>query len=197
VGFPPADAFATLAKVLKGFSEDMPGPPSPTETQRTSPRKQPYEEPLVIFACDEAHTLAKLHHAGSREWSKFTQLQLALRSLHNRALFSLFLSRTGKISQSTLSTSVMTDDASARIFQGPLNFIQPFTDLGFDQLAKKVSVDGSWNLKMLTQDSHIVSLGRPMCVSTCGLFLQLIYAGNCIGLDHDIKTETTMSKRES
>ena len=40
--------------------------------------------------------------------------------------------------------------------------IQPFTDLGFDMLANNVSLDGSWDLARVADDSHIVYLGRPL-----------------------------------
>jgi len=38
----------------------------------------------------------------------------------------------------------------------------PFTDLGFDQLAVKISLDGSLTLEDVAVVGHMVMLGRPM-----------------------------------
>ncbi|KIM39922.1 hypothetical protein M413DRAFT_29078 [Hebeloma cylindrosporum] len=45
---------------------------------------------------------------------------------------------------------------------GALTLVQPFTVLGFDTLAHKVSLDGRLTLEHVTDNSHIVHLGRPL-----------------------------------
>ena len=118
--------------------------------------------PLVILAFDEAHTLTD--REGNREaaWSNFSELRHVLRALHRFPLFSLFLSTTGKISQ---FTSAKDEDVSRRVILGQLALIQPFTDLGFDTLAKPISLEEDWDLESVTTDSHIAHLGRPLYVS--------------------------------
>jgi len=77
------------------------------------------------------------------------------------------MSTTGKISQ---FTSAPTEDFSLRILSGELFLIQPFTDVGFDTLAHKISLDEPWDLEELASNSHMVHLGRPLYV----LFSSLI-----------------------
>ena len=114
--------------------------------------------PLIILAFDEAHTLTNREETGYATWSNFSVLRHVLRTLHRFPLFALFLSTTGKISQFTSSD----EDTSKRIIAGDLILIQPFTDLGFDTLAKQVALDGHWDLERVTADSHIVYIARPL-----------------------------------
>jgi hypothetical protein len=125
--------------------------------------------PLVVLVFDEAHTTTQRHQAAGEEWSIFSELRHALRRLHGQPLFSLFLSTTGKISQ---FTSAMEEDLSARVVEGTLIVIQPYTDLGFDHLARVISLDGSWTLERLTELCHMCSLGRPLCVYIFSIILR-------------------------
>ena len=54
------------------------------------------------------------------------------------------------------------EDTSNRIIVGGLSLIEPFTDLGFDILAEKISLNSGWTLERVTADSHIAHLGRPL-----------------------------------
>jgi hypothetical protein len=137
-------------------------PPTPTQSKAPGKSKKPHDIPLVILAADEAHTLTEIRHSAKGSWSIFNELRHALRGLHNHSLFSLFLSTTDKISQFTS----MLEDLSARVILGVLIIIQPFTDLGFDPLARIISPDGTWNLEQLTGDEYICRLGRPLCVKS-------------------------------
>jgi hypothetical protein len=114
--------------------------------------------PLVILAFDEAHTLTNREETGYAAWSNFSVLRHVFRALHRFPLFALFLSTTSKISQFTSPD----EDTSKRIIIGDLISIQPFTDFGFDTLAKQVSLDGHWNLERVTADLHIVYMARPL-----------------------------------
>lgn len=71
------------------------------------------------------------------------------------------MSTTGKISQ---FTSAPEEDASFRILSGELKLIQPFTDLGFDTLARKVSLSKGLDLGDLTSNEFIAHFGRPLYV---------------------------------
>ena len=64
---------------------------------------------------------------------------------------------TGKISQFTSAIEV---DLSKRVVEGKLVIIQPYTDLGFDPLARVIAADGSWNLEWLTEDFQTCSFLR-------------------------------------
>jgi hypothetical protein len=112
------------------------------------------------LAFDEAHTLTARVVTDSGTWPNFSALRHVLRALHRFSLFSLVLSMTGKISQ---FTSAPDEDVSKRILAGELFLIQPFTDLGFDTLAEKISV-ADLNLAAFIGDSHIVHIGRPLYV---------------------------------
>ena len=115
--------------------------------------------PLVVLAFDEAHTTTQRQKSPVEDWSVFNELRHALRRLHSLPLFSLFLSTTGKISQFASSTE---EDISKRVVEGTLVIIPPYTDLGFDPLARIIDLEGSWNLERLTEDAQICSLGRPL-----------------------------------
>jgi len=112
------------------------------------------DTPVIILAFDEAHTLM----ISRGNWSNLSAMRHVLCNLLRFPVFSLFLSTTGKISQFTSRV----EDSSDRVTHGSLKLIRPFTDLGYDTLAIKVSLDGSWNLERVTDDSHIVRLGRPL-----------------------------------
>jgi hypothetical protein len=62
----------------------------------------------------------------------------------------------------TQFSSAPGDDSSTRVQIGQLYLIMPFTDLGFDQLAAKISVDGSLTLEDVAIIGHMVTLGRPL-----------------------------------
>jgi hypothetical protein len=138
--FPPAASCWKLVDFLK---------------DRSKKKAKSKEMPVLILAFDEAHILTSIQE---HNWSNFSVLRHVLCSLTNFPIFSLFLSTTGKITQFTSRAG----DYSERIINGSKKLIQPFTDLGFDVLAQKVSLDGRWKLEDVTKDSHIVTLGRPL-----------------------------------
>ncbi|KAF8323573.1 hypothetical protein F5887DRAFT_1208074 [Amanita rubescens] len=155
--FFPAASCHKLVESLKAHSSSSPVKEKATED----------DYPLVILAFDEAHTLTNRNETGYATWSNLSVLRHVFRALDHFPLFALFLSTTGKISQ-FISPG---DDTSKRIILGELTLIQPFTDLGFDTLAKQVALDGNWDLERVTADSHIVYMGRP-------LFGSRYYAGD-------------------
>jgi hypothetical protein len=117
---------------------------------------------VVTIAFDEAHTMTTTKTIESTPpiyWSNFTKLRHALRALNKFPFFSIFCSTTGKIS---LFSGPTDGDKSRRVVLGLLSLIEPFTDLGFDTFANKVSLDEDWTLEKVTSNSHIVCLGWPM-----------------------------------
>jgi hypothetical protein len=161
--FPPVTAFAALEKVIRNEPPESPTPSAGLKSRlrKSSKKLVTPDEPLVILGFDEAHTTTELRSQPQSEWSNFGQLRRALRSLNQSPLFSLFLSTTGKISQ---FASARDKDLSARIVAGILVLIQPYTDLGFDQLARKIAHNGTFTLEGITSDDHIAHYGRPMYV---------------------------------
>jgi len=121
------------------------------------------KKPLVLLEFDEAYTMTKLQHTETFNWSNFHVVQRVLRTMKESLVFSVFLSTTGKISEFVPSKQ---KDPSNRINAGELKLIQPYTDLGFDQFAKRISKISSENqtLKYITSDEHIAHYGRPMYV---------------------------------
>jgi hypothetical protein len=174
--FPPARACENLINFLRHGGQQSSPTPSQTRSRsgpRTRSRKAKEEAkddgPLVILAFDEAHTLTgRKTTLSSTQWSNFSELRHALRALHRFSCFSLFMSTTGKISQ---FTSAPEEDLSLRILSGDLILIQPFTDLGFDTLAHKISLLDDWDLEQVTTTSHMAHLGRPLYVLFAALRL--------------------------
>jgi len=158
--FAPARACEDLVTLLSGEQQDSPTLPKSRQKKTSGHAKG--DGPLIILAFDEAHTLTERKNTHSiTQWSHFSELRHALRSLHRFSCFSLFMSTTGKISQ---FTSAPTEDFSLRILSGELFLIQPFTDVGFDTLARKISLEEHCDLEELASNPHLVHLGRPLYV---------------------------------
>jgi hypothetical protein len=147
-----------LIRFLRG---KRPRPKSRSD-QTAEDDKTPMESyPLIILAFDEAHTLTNRRSTDPPHWSNFSELRHALRSLHRFSCFSLFMSTTGKTSQ---FTPAKAEDNSMRVVEGELVLIPPFTDLGFDTLAQKVSFGRGLSLEKLASLPHMARLGRPLYV---------------------------------
>jgi hypothetical protein len=156
--FPPIKAFINLERTIRYEPES----PTPTGmVLRPKLRTVLEDEPLVILEFDEAHTMITRPTDPKAEWSNFSQLRRALRALKSVSLFSLFLSTTGKMNQFVPSA---TQDRSTRIMMRELYLFQPFTDLGFDQFAKKIVLDGGLTIHQITHDDYVARFGRPMYV---------------------------------
>jgi hypothetical protein len=134
--------------------------------QQSAKRSVGDDEPLVVVEADEAHTMTMRRSHPPHQWSNFGQLRLAMRSMNKCSLFSLFLSTTGKVTQFTPSKD---KDLSGRVVAGILHLVTPYTDLGLDQLAKKITHDGTFTLDDITSDDHIAHYGRPMYVYHSGI----------------------------
>ncbi|KZV65247.1 hypothetical protein PENSPDRAFT_614293 [Peniophora sp. CONT] len=130
--------------------------------EKTRPLKTPpCEEPFIILAFDEAHTLTQ---SGSDSdgvtgaSSPFTHLRRALRTVGS-GVFAVFLSTTGKITQFTSPREL---DPSNRVSSGAYNLVPPFTALGWDQLAKPLR-GLSTGIRFADIGFHYqVYLGRPL-----------------------------------
>ncbi|KLO17713.1 hypothetical protein SCHPADRAFT_936903 [Schizopora paradoxa] len=109
-------------------------------------------EPLVTLVFDEAHVLTEHVSSG------FTQLCSVLQRLRTKSVFSLFLSTTCKITQ---FGPFGNDNLSNRTIESEVQFIDPFTDLGFDLLVEKYR-DGLFTLDEVTREAHMMKFGRPL-----------------------------------
>jgi hypothetical protein len=161
--FPPITSFKKLEDLVRNSPPDSPMPSRPKlrSAQKATKKTISDDEPWVVLAADEANTMTIQRFHYPHQWSNFVQFRSAIRSVIHCSLFSLFLSTTGKITQFTSSKD---KDHSGRVVAGILFLIAPYTDLGFDQLAKKIVHNGNFTLDDITSDDHIVHYGRPMYV---------------------------------
>jgi hypothetical protein len=106
--------------------------------------------PPLILAFDEAHTLMK--PVGTKpDWSRYSALQRTLQALRDYPIWSIFLSTAGKITQFVPLRHL-----------DPLAHVQPFSALGFDVLATKISEDDTLDLNYVASLPYKVRLGRPL-----------------------------------
>ncbi|KAK0450322.1 uncharacterized protein EV420DRAFT_748676 [Desarmillaria tabescens] len=127
---------------------------------------QPMEDrltnmPKIYIMWDEAHCLTEPFDPQTGLQSKFSVLRRVLRMLRGKALFSFFLSTTGRTSQFLSARPV---DPSARIYEGSLALIPPFTDLGFDHFmaGHHLGSADAETLTDVTKFKYIVRMGRPL-----------------------------------
>jgi hypothetical protein len=152
--FPPIASFKRLEDVIRNSPPDSPSPSGefkskPRSAQQPAKKNVGDDEPLVVVEADEVHTMTIRRSHPPHESSNFGQFRRAMRSTNHCSLFSLFLSTTGKITQFTSSKD---KDISGHFVAGMLLLIAPYTDLGFDQLAKKIAHDGNFTLADITSD---------------------------------------------
>jgi hypothetical protein len=165
--FPPIKEFVQLERAIRHMEDTAPESPTgqmhmKTRSATKEPERTTFEDdPLVILEFDEAHTMTERPSDPESDWTNFSELRRALRYLQTLSLFSLFLSTTGKINQFVPSPQ---NEFSSRIIRRLLRLFQPFTDLGFDQLSQKVSIDGRLTIDDITSDDFIAHFGRPMYV---------------------------------
>jgi hypothetical protein len=152
-----ADAEA-LASIIK-----KPAHPSHTYATRrveAARKSSGYGFPVIFLEFDEAHPLAAAKCLNGKKHSHFSELRRALRMLHGAPVFSLFLSTTGEISQFNPRRAA---DPSARVMEGNLHLIPPYSDLGFDQAMEKHKVtDGTVTIAEVTSLEFMSRFGRPL-----------------------------------
>ena len=95
----------------------------------------------------------------SPPWSVFSELHHILLALHDHAVFSLFLSTMGKVSQFPLAKE---DDPSMHVQSGVFKLILPFVCLGFDQFADEMRLEGVFHLEEAASIDCMVTFGRPL-----------------------------------
>ncbi|KAK0504698.1 hypothetical protein EDD18DRAFT_1125991 [Armillaria luteobubalina] len=129
--------------------------------QKWRPMEERLNMPRIYILWDEAHCLTKPFDSNTGVQSIFSVLQHVLSMLREKALFSFFLSTTGKISQSPTARPV---DPAARLYEGTLSLIPPFTDLGFDHFMAGYHLGSAdaITLSDVTKVKHIVRMGRPL-----------------------------------
>ncbi|KZT22740.1 hypothetical protein NEOLEDRAFT_627324 [Neolentinus lepideus HHB14362 ss-1] len=147
--YAPLQAFQKLADLLRSL-----------EPQESS------SAPLVILEFDEAQLLTE---------SMRYELRRVLRTYSKLSLFSLFLTTTGDIeplfspflsTRSKIKALVSTRSTSSRVSAFGFEFIHPFTNVGFDHLAIKVSLKQDIpTVERITSIEHLCHCGRPLWVA--------------------------------
>jgi hypothetical protein len=145
----------------KGLGNVIEQCPSHRYGTRASENPTSYGFPVVFLEFDEAHPLAAARIADTKH-THFSELRRALRMLYEAPVFSLFLSTTGEISQFNPHQLV---DPSARVIEGDLRLIPPYSDLGFDQaMAGHEVANGEKTIDEVTGWEFMSRLGRPLYV---------------------------------
>ena len=117
-------------------------------------------DPLLLISFDEAHSLTdEIRDRGTKTWTRFTALGLALRSLHHEPFFAIFLSTAGKLRSVHPHLEM---HHSFRVQGFTLGVFPPVTAVGFDEFADRVSIDGTWTLTRLASTYHMTHLGRAL-----------------------------------
>jgi len=130
--------------------------------------------PDIVLAFDEAHVLSK--KSGNIDTSAFLGLRQALRKMQKVNIFTVFLSTTGKIRDFVTPPK---DDPSGRLSgegssEPTLVLLSPFTELGFDQMARQVNNanEGS-DIEEIAKPRSMAMFGRPLLASSYILWSDL------------------------
>lgn len=114
----------------------------------------------MVLAFDEAHTLTEPKEVDVENlWSRFSEFQCALCMLNSLPVFSLFISTTMKVQGFILPQHQGT---SNRIQCGTLVPILPFTETGFNQLAKGLLDGLNKTIYEVVQLQFMSMLGQPL-----------------------------------
>jgi hypothetical protein len=112
------------------------------------------------LAFDEAHILTTVQNSEQDYFSKFSELRRAIRALKELPIFSLFLSTAGKIQDLTPTAD---SDLSRRIQDFELQLLEPYTELGFDQMMKDSRLlDGTISIQDASTARFMSRFGRPL-----------------------------------
>ncbi|KAF8513031.1 hypothetical protein JB92DRAFT_3116600 [Gautieria morchelliformis] len=109
----------------------------------------------LILGFDEASEMAAI--VPTRNWSPYTIIRQALRSICDSHIFSAFSSTTGCVRWFHPTPEV---EYSTRIQSGQLTLWPPFTLPGYDQLA--TALHEGVKLSDVTDEKFMLSLGRPL-----------------------------------
>jgi hypothetical protein len=116
--------------------------------------------PLVILAFDESHILTEFPE--SCDWTLFSELCRTLEAIVQRPIFSLFLSTAGSIHQLSREMKIISHPSS-RVINPSHSFLDPITEISFDDLAYRATED-TVSLSQVVTTDWICHLGRPLCV---------------------------------
>ncbi|KAF8138824.1 hypothetical protein EV363DRAFT_1314913 [Boletus edulis] len=144
--FPLRRIFRYLCKVL----ESQPvGDQHLSKRRKIDPEYQQSQDPSVVLAFDEIHTMAELKET---KWSRFGEILRAIRGLVDESLVTLFLSVFVAIFPTTAIPNPLSRMAG----------MPPFCELGFDQLAVRINPSQAVTLSQITSTEHLISYGRPL-----------------------------------
>jgi hypothetical protein len=96
--------------------------------------------PLVVICFDESHSLTDTIE--NADWTRFSEMCRALRSLATFPFFTLFLSTSAKFHRLSASPQQQYDPLYCiRILK--MDLFAPITKVGFDEFAEHVAADGT------------------------------------------------------
>jgi hypothetical protein len=116
-----------------------------------SPRR-----PLVIFAFDEAQILTD--NPAKMSWGLFSELRRILRQISLHAIFSLFLSTSGRFH---VFLPDNRSDPSSRVREVYYPALNPITEISFDDIAYSAK-SGTVTLSRVVSVDWMCHLGRPL-----------------------------------
>lgn len=113
--------------------------------------------PHVVICWDESHDLVE--PVLNMRWTRFSELQRALRTIKDLSFISVFLSTNGKFHHFSPSPEY---DPSMRVMSGEYRMLPPITEVSFDQFAEVDWVKEKWSLQRVASTYQIVHLGRAL-----------------------------------
>lgn len=152
--FPSLNAFNELCLALG--DPDVERPPKKLKFTKS----QLLEDPLVVLAFDEIHTLANAQEDGKIPWSQFGELRRTIRGLYSTSVFTLFLSTSSTLF--SINPPPACDISARMATKGDV--MLPFWELGFDQCAIPLNFSEPVQLSRVTSPSYFTSIGRPLYV---------------------------------
>lgn len=154
----PRAAVLTIAQVAQQIITLL-DPQECCKSPSTSPHTHSSDiSPHVVICWDESHSL--LESLPEETWTRFFELQRALRTINDLSFISVFLSTTGKFHYFSPSPEY---EQSMRLMTQKLHLLPPITEVGFDLFAEKVDcVNEEWPLQRVASTYQIVHLGRAL-----------------------------------
>ena len=126
-------------------------------------------QPLVVLAFDEADTLTD-NPRWQKHWNLFSELRQVLQQIQHLPIFSLFLSTAGRFDKFSLD---IPSDSSARVRQPDIRFLDPISEISFDDIAYP-ALKGTITMDNVVEIDWISHFGRPLYVHPSHPFKELL-----------------------
>ena len=109
--------------------------------------------PFVVICWEESHSLVE--PVSNYQWTLFSELQYALRTIREVPFISVFVSTAPKFH---LNHPTILESANCQFKMFP-----PITEFGFDQFAENVDcIKEEWSLARIASTHQMVHLGRAL-----------------------------------